>query len=243
MDAELDDLDEDPPDTFGFSFVDMVSGGFGAAFFLFLVFATLPIDVGAPGGGGERFIQVWLTWPGGDEADVTFEPIIEYSNPEASDWSSYRLTEGRLQQTGQFGNMSYGTGPKAFWSSVFGAGFSDAGGTAMRAVDIETGSERSGLWLHFSDPCPGRYRLRVNRNAGFEDLLLSRAAASKDYTYNLVLETSGLGRLAIDGLPPGDGSELAPLIALDPDATDQDERFEFLIDEPKKADSDMDHCK
>ena len=244
LDIELDEIKDAPPDTFGFSFVDMVSGGFGAAFFLFLVFATLPLDVGAPGGGGERFIQIWLTWPGGDNASVTFEPIVEYAASETTDWKSYRITGGQLRQTGHFVNMHYGTGAKAFWANVFGAGFSDAGGTTLRMADKE-GSEWSGLWLHFSDPCPGRYRIRINRNAGFRELLFSHEAVSDNYPFTLTLDIASIERerLTIHSQLVSENNELAPLIALDSGTNDSSESYEFEINEPVIAGPDLDHCE
>ena len=46
------------------SFLDIVSAGFGGAVFLFVVFASLPIDTRAPAtGGGGRFIDVLVEWP------------------------------------------------------------------------------------------------------------------------------------------------------------------------------------
>ena len=46
------------------SFLDIVSAGFGGAVFLFIVFASLPIDTRAPAkGGGGRFIDILVEWP------------------------------------------------------------------------------------------------------------------------------------------------------------------------------------
>ena len=45
------------------SFLDIVSAGFGGAVFLFVIFASLPIDTLAPAqGGGRRFIDVQIEW-------------------------------------------------------------------------------------------------------------------------------------------------------------------------------------
>ena len=45
------------------SFLDIVSAGFGGAVFLFVVFASLPIDTRTPAtGGGGRFIDVLVEW-------------------------------------------------------------------------------------------------------------------------------------------------------------------------------------
>ena len=45
------------------SFLDIVSAGFGGAVFLFVIFASLPIDTVAPAqGGGRRFIDVQIEW-------------------------------------------------------------------------------------------------------------------------------------------------------------------------------------
>lgn len=238
-------------DTFGFSFVDMVSGGFGAAFFLFLVFATLPLDSGSTPGGGDRFIGLWLTW---EEDDETYEPILEYRPPmtyrgEAGSWRRYRLSEGTLSAPNEFGEVTApGFRNKPFWTRLLAAGFSNAVSPALREYDTSsTQPERAGLWMHFADPCPGSYRVRINRNAGFQghlaDILQARATATWTMALTAPGQSADLSQVdAIDPTADGGLDALAPLVVVRPNEADEHARLFFVIKEPRKKGSDLDHC-
>lgn len=64
---------------FGMSFLDTVSAGFGAAIFLFLIFATIPIESASSRIGSEQFIHLLLEW---DDPDAILELIVH--TPEGS---------------------------------------------------------------------------------------------------------------------------------------------------------------
>lgn len=246
-------------DAFGFSFVDMVSGGFGAAFFLFLVFATLPLDSGSPTGGGDRFVELWLTWNAPDE---TYEAIWEYQPPASgtgagTSWQRFRFSEGTLSVPGEFGHVSaLGSTQTPFWSRLLAAGFSEALSPALRRFEsggVET--MEAGLWMNFADPCPGRYRLRINRNAGFLGHLADRREAMDGSQWRLTLTAPGQQReftvprvhseaasiTAVSDSQSGIDA-FAPLVILRPYEADPAEQFHFEIEEPRKRGSDLDHC-
>jgi len=250
---------ESEGDTFGFSFVDMVSGGFGAAFFLFLVFATLPLDSGSPTGGGDRFVELWLTWEAPDE---TYEAIWEYQ-PPASDtgararWQQFRFSEGTLSAPGEFGHVSaLGSTQTPFWSRLLATGFSEALSPALRQFDsggVETTT--AGLWMNFADPCPGRYRLRINRNTGFLGHLADRREAVAGSQWRLELTAPGQRReftvirehseaasITADSVSQSGIDAFAPLVILRPDEDDLAQQVHFEIEEPRKKGSDLDHC-
>lgn len=250
---------ESEGDAFAFSFVDMVSGGFGAAFFLFLVFATLPLDSGSPTGGGDRFVELWLSWEAPDE---TYEAIWEYQPPAPdtggqASWQRFRFSEGTLSATGEFGHVSaLGSTRTAFWSRLLASGFSEAVSPALRRFDsagVET--PWAGLWMNFADPCPGRYRLRINRNAGFLGHLADRREAMAGSQWKLALTAPGQRREFTDlrtqseaaSITADSGSQsgidaFAPLVALRPYEADPTQQFHFEIEEPRKRGSDLDHC-
>jgi len=251
------DVEEPGEDSFGFSFVDMVSGGFGAAFFMFLVFVNLPLDAGNPGGGGERFLQIWLTWT---DMNESYEPIVEYLPPNSEagqnpKWRLYRLSSHKLTQTGHDGEMTYyNASAPPFWSRILGAGFSDALEPALRDTLELKKASRAGVWLHFADPCPGRYRFRVNRNAGFDDHLFSydRAAVRQGH-WTLELEAPGLtgekGMLESNLAQTVNTSSSAPnldrfasVLILDGEAVDPIDQQSHQIDGPIRKGSDFDHC-
>lgn len=61
------------------SYIDMVSGGFGAAFFLFLIFVSFPIETSSTPSNGSRFLDVWVSW---EDPDVSVFSKVEFT-PEA----------------------------------------------------------------------------------------------------------------------------------------------------------------
>ena len=228
--------DDEALDTFGFSFVDMVSGGFGAAFFLFLIFATLPIDVGQPSGGGEQYIRIWLSWEDREQAGQSFEPILEFQHELGAPWQDYRLSSGVLEQDKRNIELSYqGREEQRVWSQLFGAGFSNARAPALNAIS-DSGERRNAIWLHLADPCPGIYRVRVNRNAGFGDMLTSVTALNAEVKYQIRLETPGLTPRLFDGTyTPGVG-ERAPLVMF------AQNQSTFEVAAQRRSD-DLAHCR
>lgn len=255
------DSEGEAEDTFGFSFVDLVSGGFGAAFFLFLVFATLPLDSGSAPGGGDRFIGIWLTW---DAVDESYEPIIEFRpqpshQGEVEVWRRYRLSEGRLSAQNEFGEVTTsGLGEAPFWSKLLAAGFSDAMSPALRAYvsvpddpSLHNVEGKAGLWMHFIDPCPGSYRVRINRNAGFDRHLADSNETSQPGAWKLILsapnQASGFyeERTQADAIEPKVTRGLdawAPVVTIRPAEADPEERSIFFLPAPKRKGTDLDHC-
>ena len=60
------------------SFLDIVSAGFGGAIFLLVIFATLPIaELQGGGGGGTRFIDLYLNWDTLNESGKQVEALVE----------------------------------------------------------------------------------------------------------------------------------------------------------------------
>lgn len=83
------------PASLALSLLDIVSAGFGAAVFLFVVFAALPLGEPRPGGGGgSSFIDLRLEWdrpriePNGAPATDITEKLNELSEIYA-DWRMY----------------------------------------------------------------------------------------------------------------------------------------------------------
>ena len=95
--------------TTALSLLDIVSAGFGAAVFLFVVFASLPIDARPPsGGGGGRFIDLEITWP---RFSATAEFTEDKTSEELVKAGSHRFWEGRgpsSMYSGGFGGLVFG---------------------------------------------------------------------------------------------------------------------------------------
>lgn len=129
---------------FGLSFVDTVSGGFGAAFFLFLIFASLPVE--SPAllvGGGARFIEVKLEW---DPGPVRMEIYLDVNGGT----QTIRLSSRSFDVDGETGILSHRSGPLPFWERGTTSGFSWFGPSAM----VEMGADRSNaLRFRLVNPC------------------------------------------------------------------------------------------
>jgi hypothetical protein len=182
--------DSDQVSVFGLSFIDLVSGGFGAAFFMFLMFVTLPITVIDAGGGGEQYIDIRLEWDG----DVRLEPIIGYT-PHNSPIERYlRLSSNSVQISPASGTVSYSE--QRFWRDLIVFGHAGRGAERMQNIGTSGASAKETATLvRFIQPCPGRYRVFVNPlglyRSGYS---LSDKAKSSYQLYALVVDDSSIPR-------------------------------------------------
>lgn len=126
------------------SFIDTISGGFGAAFFLFLIFASMPFEDSASAGGASRFMEIWLRWQSAaDLMDITLEH---------ESGVRIRLTSKDFVIDPFTGKLEPKSG-KALWRSAQVNGFSWFGETGM-----QNGAEAA-TRLRLADPCPGKWRI------------------------------------------------------------------------------------
>lgn len=130
------------------SFIDTISGGFGAAFFLFLIFASMPFEDPPAGGGATRFMEIWLRWK--STADLTADLLAITLEHESG--ARIRLTSEEFSIDPFTGKLT----PKAdkhLWQSAQVNGFSWFGEAGM-----QNGAE-SATRLRLADPCPGKWRI------------------------------------------------------------------------------------
>lgn len=134
--------------SFGLSFIDMVSGGFGAAFFLFLIFASLPIEEPSrEAGGGSRFIEIWMTWPSGSERA---EIYLKHSDSQ-----EIRLTSGSFTEEPNTGRLNQIAPLDIFWERGTSSGFSWFGSNAMS--NFENGENT--IRFRLINPCGGSLKI------------------------------------------------------------------------------------
>ncbi len=174
--------------TFGLSFIDLVSGGFGASFFLFLIFVMLPIDAGGQVSGGSNFLDVWLQW---QEEDVELEVVIEYQAKDNGPKSLYRLTGRSFFKNGGTERWSYSSVKNSpFWSSFSAAGFSEFGEKRLSRKS-NTRSQNFGNWMRFSNPCPGTYSIKINAHTQELTRLWNNAEPTEVSTVVKVIHANG----------------------------------------------------
>jgi hypothetical protein len=150
------------------SYIDMISGGFGAAFFLFLIFVSFPIETSSTPSNGSRFLDIWLTW---GVPDVSVYTVVEFT-PEGRGLIApaprlYSLNSRAMRRNSRTGEVMYSGRDAPFWTYFAEAGYSSGGERGMRQSD----GTQAGQWLRFSDPCPGFYRILVAGQSP-RDLLL-----------------------------------------------------------------------
>ncbi|WP_297104294.1 hypothetical protein [uncultured Devosia sp.] len=126
------------------SFIDTISGGFGAAFFLFLIFASMPFEDSAAVGGASRFMEVWLRWK--SAADLMGITLEHESGVRI------RLTSKDFVIDPFTGKLAPKI-DKPLWRSAQVNGFSWFGEAGM-----QNGAEAS-TRLRLADPCPGKWRI------------------------------------------------------------------------------------
>lgn len=137
----------------GLSFIDLVSGGFGAAFFLFLIFVTLPITVVETGGGGDQYIDIRLEW----ESATRLEIIVGFTPDEGTIERYLRLSDRDVRVDPASGEVKTLDDP--FWQDLFVFGYAGRAESRMESVD---GTMRTTTLFRMIRPCAGRYRFFVN---------------------------------------------------------------------------------
>lgn len=140
------------------SYVDMISGGFGAAFFLFLIFVSFPIEKASTPSNGSRFIDVWVSW---DDPEVSVFSAVEFTPaPKGTTMPQarvYSLNSSAMHRDSATGQVLYAVSAAPFWAQVAEAGYSGGEDRGMRQLK----AGRAAHWIRFSDPCPGTYRILV----------------------------------------------------------------------------------
>ncbi len=145
------------PPSLALSFVDTVSGGFGAAFFLFLIFASLPIEGETQtSGGGQRFLEIWMYWP--DNAGVA-ELYLTHS-----DNRPIRFTSSLMKEDPKTGRLQTDPLVRPFWKEGFASGFSWFGETRMSAASpvADGATETRATRFRLANHCAGNLRVSAS---------------------------------------------------------------------------------
>lgn len=137
----------------GLSFIDLVSGGFGAAFFLFLIFVTLPITVVETGGGGDQYIDLRLEW----ESATRLEVVVGFTPEDGTVERYLRLSDRDVRVDPASGEVTTLDAP--FWQDLFVFGYAGRSESRMQPAD---GTVRTATLVRMIRPCAGRYRFFVN---------------------------------------------------------------------------------
>lgn len=131
----------------------MVSAGFGAAFFLFLIFASLPVTPAGGLLGSTEYLEVDVRWSG----DALLELVVE-----TPDHQRVRLGHGVVEVQVEDGLVTFGegSGGVAAWQAAYLWGASSHGQARLysEADDVNH------LNLRIIGPCPGEWRFGLNLN-------------------------------------------------------------------------------
>ena len=140
-----------PKTSLALSFIDTISGGFGAAFFLFLIFATMPLAASSRPGGASRFLEFWLEWDGSAKALGEIGLTLDNGRVLA-------LTSNRFKVNPHTGELTPIDKAAMPWAAAHANGFSWFGEVQMHSAD----AGRQGVRVRLSDPCPGNWKVTMS---------------------------------------------------------------------------------
>lgn len=129
---------------FAMSFLDTVSAGFGAAFFLFIIFASFPIVFSSGMLGSSQFMEVEITW---DDPGISIYPVI-YFNGRAI------TVKENVPETGAIIADGHTETYPGVWQKAFSSGSSLFG---TQGIYDTTANER-GLKINILGPCTGDWK-------------------------------------------------------------------------------------
>lgn len=225
------------------SYIDMVSGGFGAAFFLFLIFVSFPIETSSTPSNGSRFLDVWVSW---EDPDVSVFSKVEFT-PEANGTTvpgtlAYSLNSRAMSRDPGTGEVTYSGRAAPFWTKFAEAGYGSGGDRGMRHSDTGHAAQ----WLRFSDPCPGTYKIFVAglspRDRLIELLLDSRPPPPVPGRVRIIVSDGGDPVSLPDGDPEGAMVEIAFALGGMPVEVDVGEPIEISGDAGAQGTSIL-HCE
>lgn len=192
------------------SYIDMISGGFGAAFFLFLIFVSFPIEISSTPSNGSRFLDIWVSW---EDPEVSVFSVVEFTPaPKGTTMPRalvYSLNSRAMSRDPGTGEVTYSGRAAPFWTDFAEAGYGSGGDRGMRQSDTGHAAQ----WLRFSDPCPGTYEIFVAglspRDRLIELLLENSAPPPVPGRVRVIVSDGGDPVLLPDGDPEGARVEVA----------------------------------
>ena len=141
---------------FALSFLDTVSAGFGAAFFLFVIFASLPVISSGGRQGSSQFVEFDIWW---NNEDAVLEFALRPPG-DASDWIP--LSGQEVSSSLRYGQLQWNERaevPNA-WREAYAFGQSEWGAVSRRNDPPEAGESRR-VRIRILGPCPGLWQMGV----------------------------------------------------------------------------------
>ena len=143
---------------FTMSFLDTVSAGFGAAFFLFIIFASMPIEKSSSMLGSEEYIQIELEW---NSSDYNLELIVDPPNNSSGPLRLF-LHNNKIIESHITGEVADLPGRKK-WQKAFISGTSTYGQSTsevIRTEDVNSGNKHR-LSFRANGTCYGQWKFLV----------------------------------------------------------------------------------
>ena len=161
--------------TFSTSFLDVVCSGFGAAIFLFIIFAALPITPSGGMLGSSQYLDIDMRWSSNSgNGRGIFELVLQ---PPYSD-ELYVIARPNFTVSPVSGQLGYGDKKeitlRGLWQTAFLSGASVAGESV-----VDKDGENV-VRMRIIDPCPGQWKVYFNHHND-----LKSSISSVPETYNL----------------------------------------------------------
>lgn len=225
------------------SYIDMISGGFGAAFFLFLIFVSFPIETSSTPSNGSRFLDIWVSW---EDSEVSVFSVIEFTPASKGTTTPrallYSLNSRAMSRNPGTGEVTYSGHAAPFWARFAEAGYGSGGDRGMRQSDTGHAAQ----WLRFSDPCPGTYKIFVAglspRDRLIDLLLQSNSPPPVLGRVRVIVSDGGDAVLLPDGNPEGARVEVAFTLGGEPVEVDVGATIEISSDAGGQGASVL-HCE
>jgi len=141
---------------FGLSFIDVVSGGFGAAFFLFIVFVTMPTEEGGGDGGGSNYVDVMLSW---ENPRLRLNLIMVHVSPLGNTQYINLNDRQNFGTEADLGLITPGASISYLWDVGIVAGWANGRNSSMNE---NFGGDWRATWFRLTRPCPGEFRFFVS---------------------------------------------------------------------------------
>ena len=185
------------------SYIDIISGGFGSAFFLLLIFMSFPIDTASTPSSGSRFLDIWIEWTD-EKASAYIEVAYTPEQPAGllPQTFRYTLNSQSFFRSSATGLVTYSGAAPKFWIGLAEAGYSQTGTGALGRSD--GGIAKRGQWLRFSDPCPGDFKFYVGSASpgGLIDLLANKQTGRTAIASARIMVSSGSAVEFFPDVPP-----------------------------------------
>lgn len=172
------------PNAFTMSFLDIVCSGFGAAIFMYIIFASMPIQQAGGKKGSTDYIQLDVKW--NQSSGQTDRTLSIYVKPPNGEFIQLHGQNRSIDpETGRI-SISGKESQSGAWGVVYTTGLSS---TSDGIDDMLIGTKKAAS-VRIIHPCPGEWKFAVNSQNWSHDTDLGLFNPSHQLEVEAVITTS-----------------------------------------------------